>query len=164
MDSSALVIVIGIVGSVASIIGLLIAAPGIKSKVIHVVYALAITAVASTAVAYHNQMDAARREIEEIHRIEREAQAILDSSDRSTEGSMIGLMLSGLSFLEKNKGRFPDTYERASRVCESSGIYAASGEGSSSSKPMEHFENLQQGSGAMYFLLKGIAVTNTTSR
>ena len=159
MESSSLVVVLGIVGSVASIVGLLIAAPGRKSKIIHVVYGLAITAIASSSVAYHNRMDAARREVEEIHRIEREAKVILNSSDRSTEGSMIGLMLAGLSFLEKYKGRFPETYARAVKVCENSGMYAPS-----ESIGMTHFVNLQQGSGAMYFLLTGIAESNTNAR
>ena len=87
--------------------------------------------------------------------------ASLSRSDRSTEGSMIGFMLASLSFLEKYKTRFPDTYERATKVAESSGIYAAD---SADSSDMSHFENLQQGAGAMYFLLGGIAASNTISR
>ena len=160
MGSSSLVIVLGIIGSVASIIGLLIAAPGTKSKIVHVAYALAITAIASSAVAYHNRLDAAQREVEEIHRIEREAQSILNSSDRSTEGSMVGLMLAGLSFLEKYKTRFPETYARAIKVCESSGMYVAS----SGSVGLTHFSNLQQGSSAMYYLLTGITASNSRTQ
>lgn len=159
MESSSLVIVLGIIGSIASVVGVLIAAPGTKSKVIHIAYALAITAIASSAVVYHNRLDAARREIQEIERIERQAQAIIDSSDRSTRGSMTGLMLAGLSFLEKYKTRFPETYARAVKVYESSGMFAAS-----DSSSMEHFRNLQDGSSAMYFLLKGIAASNSSAR
>lgn len=161
MELSALMIVLGIIGSVASVIGLLISAPGIKSKIIHIVYGLAITAIASSAVIYHGRMDAARREVEEVHQIERQAQDILNSSDLSTEGSMDGFMLAGLSFLEKNKGRFPDTYLRATKVCESSGLYAVP---SSSLAYMDHFSNLQQGSSAMKFLLIGIATSNGSAR
>ena len=159
MESSSLVIVLGIIGSIASVVGVLIASPGMKSKVIHVAYALAITAIASSAVAYHNRLDAAQREIEEIDRIERQARAIVRSSDRSTEGSMTGLMLAGLSFLEKYRTRFPETYARAVKVCENSGMFAPS-----DSSSMEHFRNLQQGSGAMYSLLEGIAASNTGTR
>jgi len=159
MESASLVIVLGIIGSIASVVGVLIASPGTKSKIIHIAYGLAITAIASSAVAYHNRLDAARREIQEIGRIERQAQAILDSSDRSTEGSMKGLMLAGLSFLEKYKARFPETYAKAAKVCENSGMFAAS-----ESSGMEHFRNLQQGSSAMYFLLEGIAASNRGTR
>jgi hypothetical protein len=158
MEDSALVVILSIIGSVASIVALLIAAPGKRSKIIHVIYALALTAVAGSAVAYRNELDASRRQVEEINRVEREAQAILKSSDRSTRGSMIGFMLASLSFLEKYKSRFPDTYERATKVAESSGIYAAG------RTDMLHFDDLQQGAGAMYFLLEGIAASNTISR
>lgn len=159
MESSSLMIVLGLIGSVASIVGVLIAAPGKKSKIIHIVYALALTAIASSAVYYYNRMAAAQKEIVEIHRIEREAQAILNSADRSTEGSMTGFMLAGLSFLEKYKARFPETYERAIKVCETSEIYK-----STQSTGMSHFVNLQNGSSAMYYLLQGIAASNVGSR
>src|ERR1017187_6146264 len=86
MAASGLIVVLGIIGSVASIVGLLIAAPGVKSKIVHIVYALVLTAIASSAVVYYNRMSAALREVEEINRIENEAQAILNSSDRSTAG------------------------------------------------------------------------------
>lgn len=155
MESSALVVVLGIIGSVASVVGVLISAPGKKSKIIHVVYALALTSVAASAVFYYHRLSEAQKEIEEINRIEREAQAILNSSDRSTEGSMAGFMLAGLAFLEKYKTRFPETYARAVKICESSGMYERT-----ESIGMEHFRNLQQGSGAMYYLLTGIAASN----
>jgi hypothetical protein len=158
MEDSAVVIILTIIGSVASIVALFIAAPGKRSKIVHVIYALALTAVAGSAVAYRNELDASRRQVEEINRIEREAEAILKSSDRSTQGSMIGFILAILSFLEKYKIRFPDTYERATKVAESSGIYAAD------RNDMPHFDNLQEGASAMYFLLGGIAASNTSSR
>jgi hypothetical protein len=158
--SSTLLVVLGIVGSVASVIGVLISAPGVKSKVIHIVYALFLTAIAASAVGYYNRMSAARKEIDEINRIEREAKAILDSSDRSTEGSMAGLMLAGLSFLEKYKARLPETYARAIKVCEASGLYA----GRSEDNSLKHFYNIQEGSSAMYYLLVGVAAAITAAR
>ena len=36
MDWSSFVVVIGMIGSVASLVGVLIAAPGMKSKLVHV--------------------------------------------------------------------------------------------------------------------------------
>ena len=157
METSSVVIVLGIIGSVASIVGLFIAAQGWRSKVIHVIYALVITYVAGLAIQYNNKLDAARQQLEEMHRIETQAQAILNSSDRSTEGSMDGFMLASLSFLEKYKAQLPDTYARAVKVAEASGLYATD---KGDSGDMTHFTNLQQGSGAMYYLLKGVATSN----
>jgi hypothetical protein len=154
MENSNIVIVLGVVGSVASVIGLLIAAPGIKSRLIHVAYGLAITVVSSLAVGYYTQ-------VAQIHRMEKEAQAILDSSDRSSAGSMDGFMLASLSFLEKYKSQLPDTYARAEKVAEASGLYASGG---SDSNEIDHFANLQQGSSAMYYLLTGVAASNGGKR
>ena len=162
MDNSGIFVVLGVVGSIASVIGLLIAAPGKKSKIIHAVYGLAITAIAGAAVDYHNRMSEAQREVEAIKRVEREAQAILDTSDRSTSGSMAGLILAGLSFLEKYKARFPETYSRAVKLSESAGLYEA--KQSSISGSMAHFESLQEASGAMYFLLVGVAAGNSAAK
>jgi hypothetical protein len=62
---------------------------------------------------------------------------------------VIGLMLSGLSFLEKYKTRFPETYARAVKVCENSGMYERT-----QAIGMDHFRDLQQGSTAMGYLLR----------
>lgn len=144
-----LVLVTGIVGSVASVVGLLISAPGRKSKFVHVGYALFITILATLMFGY-------RQEVEEMHRTERQADAILQASDRSTSGSMAGFMLASLSFLEKNKLHFPDTYARAVKLCETSGCAGTSDTGSRDE--MEHFRRMQDASGAMFYLMKGIAV------
>jgi hypothetical protein len=68
-------------------------------------------------------------------------------------------MLAGLSFLEKYKTRFPETYARALKVCETSEIYKPT-----QSTGMSHFVNLQNGSSAMYYLLQGIAASNVGSK
>ena len=146
MNWDQFLIVLGVVGTIASLVGLLIAAPGWKSKLVHVLYAMALTTVAGYAVAAQQQLAA-------MQKIERQAKQIIDSSDRTTDGSMKGFMLASLSFLEKNKNRFPDTYARAVRVAEQSGLYDADDHVSS----MVPSFKLQDGSSAMYYLLQGIA-------
>jgi ArsR family metal-binding transcriptional regulator len=152
------VVVIGVVGSLASVVGLLIAAPGLKSKVIHLAYGLLITILASGAVSYQHQMIDARRELAELRRIEKEAKSILQvASDRTTSGSMAGFMLASLSFLEKHRTRFPDTYARAVLLCERSGCLASGhGDGQNS---MTHFYSMREASTALEYLMKGLAVT-----
>jgi hypothetical protein len=151
-----LVIVLSVVGSIASIVALLIAAPGKKSKIVHVVYAILITALVSSVVVYQHKTADAQREIDSLLRIEREADAILRTADRTTTGSMAGFMLASLSFLEKYKARFPETYIRAVKLCENSGVLDGQRDNQGT---MNHFYSLQEASGAMEYLLKGIAAS-----
>jgi hypothetical protein len=146
---TSLLLSIGIVGSVASVIALLIAAPTVKSKFIHLSYGVFITVLAALMFHYQQQLDDTRR-------AERQAKAILKTGDdRSTTGSMAGFMLASLSFLEKNRQKFPDTYARAEKLCESAACteYATA----DASAEYDHFLRMQEASGAMMFLMRGIA-------
>lgn len=149
------VVVVGAVGSIASVIALLIAAPGLKSKFIHLAYGILITILAGGIVEYQHRVSAAQRQIEELSRIERQAKAILGTADLSTSGSMAGFMLATLSFLEKFKDRLPDTYARAVKLCENSGCLD-SGYGKDQNS-MTHFYSMQEASAAMEYLMRGIA-------
>lgn len=152
------VVIIGVVGSIASIIALLIAAPGLKSKLVHLGYAIFITVLVAGVVEYQHRATTAQRKLDELRRTEREARAILSTADRSTSGSMAGLTLAGLSFLEKHKDRFPDTYLRAVKLCENSGCLNTGHVGRDANR-MSHFLSMQEASGAMEFLLRGIAAS-----
>lgn len=147
MDTMALVLVIGVVGSVASIIGLLIAASGLKSKFIHMGYGLFITVLAAGIVDFQHRVSATQRQLEELQRVESEARKLLTT--------MVGFMLASLSFLEKFKDRLPDTYARAVKLCENSGCLE-SGYGKDANS-YTHFLSMQEASGAMEYLLKGLA-------
>ena len=116
-----------------------------------------ITTLAAGIVEYQHKVSIFQEQFEETHRIEKEAKAILDTADRSTSGSMAGFMLASLSFLEKHKQRFPDTYARAVKLCENSGC-AESGYGKDANSS-QHFWSMQEGSSAMVFLMRGIAAS-----
>jgi hypothetical protein len=148
---------VGVAGSIASLIALLISAPGLKSKFIHLAYGVFITALAAGMVEYQQKVSAFQQQLEETHRIEKEAEAILDTADRSTSGSMAGFMLASLSFLEKHRQRFPDTYARAVKLCENSGC-AESGY-QKDANALQHFSSMQEGSSAMVFPMRGIAAS-----
>jgi hypothetical protein len=152
---------IGVAASIASIVGLLISAPGLKSKFIHLAYAVFITALASGIVEYQNRVSAVQRQLEETYSVERQANALLKTADRSTSGSMAGFMLASLSFLEKHKLRLPDTYARAVKLCENSGC-AESGYAKGANS-LEHYYSMQEASGAMESLIRGIAVSDKGS-
>jgi hypothetical protein len=150
-----MLVALGIAGSIASVIGLLIAAPTRRSRIVHLAYAIFITALAGGMVSYQQQAIEAERRIAEMQKIEREAAKLLSGYDFTTSGSMSGFMLASLSFLEKYKTELPDTYARAASLCENAGcLKTSNGEYSSS---MEHFRNLQDASSAMHYLIQGIA-------
>lgn len=150
-----MVIVLGIVGSIASVIGLLIAAPTVKSRAVHILYALFITALSAGMVSYQQQASEAEQRIVEMQKIEKEAEKLLSGYDFTTSGSMSGFVLASLSFLEKHREQLPDTYKRAVSLCENTGCFkAVNGDYSSS---MEHFQNMQDASSAMKYLIQGIA-------
>lgn len=150
-----MIIALGIAGSIASVIGLLIAAPTCKSRIVHLAYAVFITALAGGMVSYQQQALEAEHKIKEMQKIEREAAKLLSGFDFTTSGSMSGFMLASLSFLEKHKAELPDTYARAAALCENSGCLKTNNREYSSS--MEHFQNMQDGASAMRRLIQGIA-------
>jgi hypothetical protein len=148
-------LVLGVVGSVASVIGLLIAAPTVKSRAVHVAYGIFIAGLAIVLVTYQHRVTDAERRIEEMKSIERDAATLLSGFDFTTSGSMAGFTLAAMSFLEKHKDRLPDTYARAATLCESSGCLKTSNSDYSSS--MEHFRDMQDASSALKYLIQGIA-------
>lgn len=150
-----IIAVLGVVGSVASVIGILIAAPTPKSRVIHIAYGLFITLLASGFVSYQHRVSDAERQLAEIKRVEHAAAALLSGFDFSTSGSMSGFMLAALSLLEKHRDSMPDTYTRAVALCERSGcLETNNGEYRAS---MEHFRNMHDASAALRYLVQGIA-------
>ncbi len=139
---------IGLVGSIASIIALLIAAPGWKSKSVHVCYGLLITVLSVGFFSYQNQLS-------EVRKVEVHARKLIESSDLTTDGSRRGFMLASLAFLEKYKERFPETFSRAKALCDNVGV--------TESKQQDGVERLHQtwrledGSTAMKYLITGLA-------
>ncbi len=103
-----LVVVLGAVGSVASLIGLLLPSQGWKQRALHVVYGLAIFAFASSAVWY-------QQKLARINQVERVATQLV--KDRRMSYTHVGFIQAALAFLEKNKDLFPDSYARAQEIC-----------------------------------------------
>jgi hypothetical protein len=148
-----LLLTIGLVGSLASIISLFIAAPGWKSKLTHIFYALVVTAIATIAFEYKNERTIAQMELNRMKDIEQQAHILLSSRDQSTSGSAKGFMLASLTFLEKNKDLFPETYIRAKSLCQNAGFLS---DGTQSN----HYNKMYEGATAMHYLIKGVIPNN----
>ncbi len=99
--------IIGIVGSIASIIALILPASSKSQRILHAVYVLIIVVVSITAFSY-------KLDLSKINNAEREAKKLINNYDRYTN---LGFSMAALSFLEKNKDVYPDSYNRAKELC-----------------------------------------------
>jgi len=104
---------IGLIGSVASIVSLALAAPTAKSRILHIGYAILLTLIVGLSVKKITEVDREKRavqsKIERLESISQQAASILGSSESvTTVGEKRGFFLIGLAFLEKNKADFPE--------------------------------------------------------
>ena len=97
------IVLIGIIGSIASIVGLLISAPSIKSKITHVIYALILTTITGASVLFiqniekeRNQKDA---ELKKLNSIDNRVNIITESYNTYGEvGDNRGFILTSFAF------------------------------------------------------------------
>jgi hypothetical protein len=140
----------GIFGSFASILSLFISSTSKWSKLIHALYSAFIVALVLGFNSYHKSVELQLGELEEIKKIERQAKSLSNPRDLSTHGNMVGYSFAVLAFLEKHQEKYPETYVRAKEFCNNSNC---------SGKPddMSHFSDMQDVSGSMRELIRGIS-------
>lgn len=102
-------IAFGILGSVASIVGLLLPAKGWGQRGIHAIYGLAIIVLAYFAASYQTKLS-------RLASVERAANLMVE--ERQMHYTHSGYVQAVLAFLEKNRDLYPDTYQRALVLCE----------------------------------------------
>jgi len=106
------------------------------------------------AFEYKNNEISMQVELKRFNDAEEQAANLLRNRDQSTTGSAKGFMLASLTFLEKNKVLFPDTYERAKKLCENSGC-TETGHSSGYSES-DNYQRAYEGASAMHYLIRGI--------
>jgi hypothetical protein len=143
-----IVALFGIVGSVASFVGLLLPGTGWRQRVIHVIYGFAVTLLAGGFIYYRVQLT-------ETRQIEVEAQNLLKTADLSTDASSRGFMLASVGFLEKYRTRFPETFKLALSLCNNVGVTVSDQD--DALQRLHQTWRLSDGAGAMKQLIGGIA-------
>jgi hypothetical protein len=93
--------VLGAVGSVASLISLLIPLQSKNQRFVHVAYGLAIALFASISVWYW-------QDNQRTIKVERDATHLLNRKEYDYTSE--GFIQAALAFLEKNKDLYPDSY------------------------------------------------------
>lgn len=146
---------ITILGSIASIVGLLIAQKDLKSKIIHGVYGFIIAIIVGLSIIYvsdiNQKLEDKSKEIEILKSIENEVNEILKSEPLLyAESNCRGFLFSSFAFLEKHKKRFPNTYSLAKEYLEN-GLKINKYEGTFSEE-----ERLKKGMKVMKSFLLGL--------
>jgi hypothetical protein len=164
------IILIGIVGSVASIVSLFLAKPDLKSRVIHAAYSLFIVIIAGSAVVYNGsvlqRLEKANSETQQLQEKlfifqsrTLEAKKLLDArgySSTDDTGKNRGFILAGFSFLEKNRLLFPDMYELVKKMSDGAKITQFSGN-IATQEYYDEKHRMADAAEAMAGILRGIA-------
>jgi len=140
-------VVLGAVGSIASLVGLLLPFQSKGQRLIHVAYGLAIALFASAAVWYWQAN-------QRIHKVEQAAQRLLAEFEYNSTDA--GFIQAALAFLEKNKDLYPDSYSRAQEICKQNNCYAAQYT-IDSPNGLNHEYNLRNVAKALHGLVQGIS-------
>jgi len=112
--------IIGLVGSVASIIALFLPGKGWRMRIIHAVYVLIVFILACVIVHRQSELQTVKTQLEAIQAIERAANDLVADKRMMTAEGFIN---AALAFLEKNQDSFPDAYKRAQDICNKNDVF-----------------------------------------
>lgn len=140
-------LVLGAVGSLASLVGLVLPVQSRNQRLVHAIYGLAISLFASIAVWFW-------QENLRINKVEKAAQRMLATFEYNSTD--LGFVQAALAFLEKNKDLYPDSYYRAQEICKQNNCSAAKYT-KDSPFGIDHEYNLRDVAAALRGLIKGIS-------
>lgn len=135
-----IIVAIGLVGSIASIVGIALAVPTWKSRALHIIYGLSITALSGGLAHYYTATSQA-------YDFEIQARKILNQTEFQHDDRAV--MLAGLAFLEKHKSDFPETFTAAKELCVSAGVVG--------SDKSDKYLSTADGARAIKGMLEGLA-------
>lgn len=140
--------------AVASVIGAFLPVENKKSRLIHALYGLIIALLALAVLRYEYR-------INKINKVELAARTLADKRD--PDFTDLGFIQATLTFLEKYKDLYPDTYERALRLCEENECFKSENKKEDLGE-LEHAWSLIDVSFAMQGILRGISEINKEER
>ena len=146
--------VVGLGGAVASIMALFKATDRRKVAAIHAIYLLSLCATVasytSTKLSAERNLTEKNEELRLLLSPETQARSLLHKEEFRFSDQ--GFMLAVLTFLEKHKEQFPDTYRGAEAICEVNGLFESEEDGGLNTS----FKQID-GRSAMKSLLEGIS-------
>jgi hypothetical protein len=146
-------LVLGMLGSVASIVSLFLPATGKRGRLVHAIYVLAITLISGTAIYYQQQNSRAEHA--------KHFATKLLQDENNGEYTSTGFNMAALAFLEMNKDLFPDSYRNAQQLCNANNCLGAQ-YGNAAQDSLEHAFNQTNVEHALKGLVRGIAASEGT--
>jgi len=140
-------VVLGAIGSIASLIGLVLPQQAKNQRLMHATYGLAIALFASVAVWYWQAN-------QRVHRVELAATRLLEQEGFNYTNE--GFVQAALAFLEKNKVLCPDSYMRGQELCRLNNCLGPQYGGQSSSS-LDHAYNQGNVASTLKGLVRGIS-------
>ena len=164
-------VLIGVLGSVASIVSFLLAAPTKKSRIIHTIYGFLLTIVIGSSLIYNQNIDKElaafqfrenqlNQEIEQLQSINYGARKILKSREDSSLinlGENRGFTLSAFVFFEKYRKQYPETYAIAKEYIVDGMQITKLARSEPCDESSDELKRMFDGAETMKALLKGIA-------
>ncbi len=172
------ILLLTIIGSVASLVSLLISKPDKKSKMIHFTYAVILTLLAGGSILFIKN-----NEINSIHeqnllnaKVDSLSSSLASYEDFSNNANRIfnqyiyttnvgdnrGFILTSFAFLEKNKDRFPETYQIAKELIVKGILITKSAPDRDLDEKWNEEKRMKDGAATMKSLLEGLINNKNT--
>ncbi|MFR9721637.1 hypothetical protein ACL00X_19985 [Aeromonas diversa] len=161
MDSYVL---LGIIGSISSIVSLLLAAPTAKSRIIHAIYGFLLTVVVGSAFIYNQstqeELNQTKNQLTKITSLRIGAKKLAENYYGTNDiGKNRGFILSSFAFLEKNRSEFPESYLIAKELVKN-GLQITHSSGEHGSEGFyDERKRMEDGAETMRALLNGISAS-----
>lgn len=155
-------ILLGIIGSVSSVVSLLMAAPTAKSRLLHAVYGFLLTVVVGSVFIYNQstqkELSLAKNELAKITSLRIGAKELADKYYGTSDiGKNRGFILSSFAFLEKHSSEFPESYQIAKDLIKN-GLQITHSTGEHGSEGFyDERKRMEDGAQTMRALLNGIS-------
>nr|WP_319999155.1 hypothetical protein [uncultured Draconibacterium sp.] len=155
------IIILGIFGSIASIVSLIISWKIEKPKWIHTIYTFILTMIIGLSILYYQSINDTNQtlssELELKNSIEHNAAGIISTySHLNDVGANRGFILTSFAFLEKYQTEFPETYDIAKELVVNGLKITENNYGKGALSEYDEEKRLKDGADAMHAMLKGL--------
>lgn len=155
------IIFLGIFGSIASIVSLIISTKVEKPRWIHTIYTFVLTILTGLFFLYFQSItdknQSLSKELEIRNSIEHNASRIISTySNINDVGENRGFILTSFAFLEKYQSEFPETYEIAKKLVVDGLKVTENNYGKGAIQELDEEKRLKDGASAMHAMLEGL--------
>lgn len=153
-----MIAIIGLVGSIASIIALFLPGNGWRMRITHAAYVFIVFILACVIVHRQSELQTLKKKLEVVQAVERAANDLVNEKRMMTSEGFIN---ASLAFLEKNQIAFPDAYKRAQDICNKNDVFTTDDKiAESGGSNLRHAWSKIEVASALSGILEGIAAVS----